>query len=265
MPTRGSLTVVGLGIEVPGHVTQQTLACLETAGEVLYLVSEPVAAEWLERVRPDARSLAHLYELGRDRAEIYAAIVDAILERVRAGAAVCVAFYGHPGVFVNPSHDAIARARDEGFAARMLPGISADACLFADLGVDPADSGCQSYEATDLLVYERSIDPTAALIIWQAGAVGNVAFAPDRDNSGLRSLVEYLRRWYASDHPVVVYEASSYAVVAAATTTVQLSELATTEMWPMATLYLEPVPSRRTARQDGATDETARRADRAAT
>jgi len=31
----------------------------------------------------------------------------------------------------------------------MLPGISAEDCLVADLGIDPASSGCQSYEAND--------------------------------------------------------------------------------------------------------------------
>jgi hypothetical protein len=273
---RGSLTVVGTGIEVPGHVTQQALSCLETADEVLYLVSEPVAAEWIEQVSPNARSLADLYEPGRDRAEIYASIVEAILEPVRQGASVCVAFYGHPGVFVNPSHDAIRRARDEGFAARMLPGVSTDACLFADLGVDPADSGCQSYEATDLLLYERTLDPSAALIIWQAGAVGNLAFAPDGDTSRLPLLVEYLRRWYPPDHRVVLYEASSYAVVGPGMKTVELSALVTTDLWPMATLYLEPVPREPAnemaerlgldaTRQDAAADDAALRAERAAT
>ena len=65
-------------------------------------------------------------------------MAEAILEPVRAGKRVCAAFYGHPGVFVLPSHDAISRARAEGFEATMLPGVSAEDCLVADLGVDPA-------------------------------------------------------------------------------------------------------------------------------
>jgi hypothetical protein len=46
----------------------------------------------------------------------------------------------------------------------MLPAISAEDCLFADLGVDPADHGCPSYEATDFLVHgaaHRSCDGEA--------------------------------------------------------------------------------------------------------
>jgi uncharacterized protein YabN with tetrapyrrole methylase and pyrophosphatase domain len=275
-PALGSLTVVGTGIEVPGHVTEQARAALESADEVLYLVADPVAAHWIERVSANARPLHDLYQPGLPRAEIYASIVDAILERLRRGGSVCVVFYGHPGVFVNPSHEVIRRARAEGYEARMQPGISAEDCLFADLGIDPSDSGCQSYEATGLIAYNRVIDPTAALVIWQAGAIGNLSFVPDGDLSRLPLLVEYLRKWYPPDHPIVVYEASAYPVVGPSVETVALSDLAATEIWPMTTLYLEPLPGKParemverlgldTRRQEGAGDESAPPADRAAT
>ena len=37
----------------------------------------------------------------------------------------------------------------------MLPAISAEDCLFADVGIDPAMTGCQSYEATDFMINGR--------------------------------------------------------------------------------------------------------------
>ena len=197
--------------------------CLETADEVLYLLADPVAGAWVEKVNPNARSLHHLYRPGVDRDETYAAVVDEILEGVRRGHDVCAAFYGHAGVFVNPSHTAIRRAREEGFEARMLPGISADACLFADLGIDPAHAGCQSFEATELLLFEHDLDPTAALVIWQAGVVGNFTFAPDGDTSRVPVLVDYLLRRYPPDHPVVLYEASTYAICGPLVETVPLA------------------------------------------
>ena len=43
--------------------------------------------------------------------------------------------------------------------------MSAEDCLFADLGLDPAVVGCAQYEATDLLIYGRRPDPSAALIV----------------------------------------------------------------------------------------------------
>src|SRR5439155_2475209 len=99
-------------------------------------------------------------------------ITRTIVRQRRARQDVSAALYGHPGVFVYPSHEAVSRARADGFAARMLPAVSAEDCLFADLGVDPGATGCQSYEATDFLLRQRQVDPTAALILWQVSVIG---------------------------------------------------------------------------------------------
>src|SRR5437899_1041057 len=106
-------------------------------------------------------------DLKRIRDETYDDIVAEILSAVRSGTRVCVALYGHPGVFARPAHEAVRRARAEGFPARMLPAVSAEDCLFADLGVDPGENGCQSYEATDFLLRKREVDVSAALVLWQ--------------------------------------------------------------------------------------------------
>ena len=95
-----------------------------------------------------------------------------MLRDVRAGHVVLGIFYGHPGVFVSPSHRAIAIAREEGYKARMLPGVSAEDYLFADLGFDPACEGCVTYEASDLLIRNRPLNPSSHNIIWQVGAIG---------------------------------------------------------------------------------------------
>ena len=168
--SRGSLVVVGTGIELGSHLTQASREEIESADVVLCLAAEPVANAWLASLNANVRSLHSHYRLGEDRAQAYAAMTEEILAEVRAGRRVCVAFYGHPGVFVTPSHDAVRRAREEGFASRMLPAISAEDCLFADLGIDPARCGCQSYEATDFLVRHRVVDTTAALVLWLAAA-----------------------------------------------------------------------------------------------
>jgi uncharacterized protein YabN with tetrapyrrole methylase and pyrophosphatase domain len=241
---RGSLTVVGTGIQLGTQLTAEARSCLEAADEVLYLVADPPVVSLVERLNPRARSLHTHYEPGASRKRTYAAITEEILERVRAGADVCVAFYGHPGVFVDPSHKAISRARAEGYAARMLPAVSAEDCLFADLGVDPGRSGCQSYEATDFVLRRRQIDASAALILWQVGVVGNLAYAPEGDTSHVHVLVELLQAQYPSDHGTVLYEASLYPGCDPVIQHVSLSELAQAEISPMATLYVPPAYER---------------------
>lgn len=99
-----------------------------------------------------------------------------MLQAVRDGLKVVGIFYGHPGVFTLPSRRAIEIARSEGYSAQMLPGISAEDCLFADLLVDPSFAGAQSVEATDLLLKERPLLTTSHVIIWQVGCVGRSDF-----------------------------------------------------------------------------------------
>ena len=136
----GSLVVVGTGIGF-ARITLEARAAIAAADAVLYLVPDHVSATGIEALNPRAQSLHGLYEEGAPHRAAYERMAEAILEPVRAGKRVCAAFYGHPGVFVLPSHDAIRRARAEGFDATMLPGVSAEDCLVADLGVDPAAHG----------------------------------------------------------------------------------------------------------------------------
>lgn len=95
-----------------------------------------------------------------------------MLREVRNGLDVVGAFYGHPGVFVNPSHRALAIAKSEGYRAKMLPGVSAEDCLFADLCIDPANPGCLTYEASDFLLREKPLNIYCHLVLWQVGCIG---------------------------------------------------------------------------------------------
>ena len=237
----GSLTVVGTGIRLGTHLTREARLLLETADVVLSLVAEPVMESVLERLNPNTRSLHGLYELGARRSEAYEAMAEEILRHVREGKNVVVAFYGHPGVFVAPSHAAIRMARAEGYAASMLPGISAEDCLFADLGVDPARFGCQSYDATDFLVHRRRIDPTAAVVLWQIGTVGSVIASATAQPTGLPVLIEVLLEYYPPEHEVTVYEASPYPGFDPLVRTVGLGELSAEHVTALSTLYVPPL------------------------
>src|SRR6476660_8007636 len=132
---RGSLTIVGTGIQVNMQTTPEARAAITQAEQVLYLVANRPTGYWISQLNPTSESLEHLYEPGKNRFVAYQEIIDSILMYVQKDLRVCVVFYGHPGVFVYSSHEAIRHAREAGFSARMLPGISAEDCLFADLCV----------------------------------------------------------------------------------------------------------------------------------
>lgn len=237
---RGSLTVVGTGIGVYGQTTLAALSSIQAAEKVLYLVADPVTERWILELKPGSESLQTFYQVGKDRLTTYLEMTDRILSCVRAGWRVCLVLYGHPGVFVFPSHEAVIRARSEGFEARMLPGVSAEDCLFADLGVDPGREGCQSFEATDFLVYHRKFDLTAALILWQVGMVGQVGYGPIHPEKGLAILCESLADTYGKDHTVVLYEAARYPVCDPIIIGVPLSDAPSTPVSALATMYVPP-------------------------
>jgi uncharacterized protein YabN with tetrapyrrole methylase and pyrophosphatase domain len=237
----GSLTIVGTGIRLIGHCTIEARTYLEQADKVLYLVADPVTTRWIESLNPTAESLHSFYEQGKDRRASYFAMVERILSEVRRGLKVCAAFYGHPGVFVNPSHEAIRQARVEGFDARMLPGISAEDCLFADLGLDPASCGCQSFEATDFLVYKRQFDTRSALILWQIGIIGDLTYNRSPNTArGLQVLTERLLQFYDPKHNTIIYQASMYPICDSVLESVPLERLPETPATQMSTLYVPP-------------------------
>jgi len=226
MAKDGKLVVVGSGIKAVGQFTLEAQAHIQQADIVLYAAADPVTDMWIEKQNPNSFDLYQYYANDKNRIVTYVQMVERMLDEVRAGKYVCAVFYGHPGVFVTPSHNAIAIARREGYEAEMLPGISAEDCLYADLGVDPSIPGLQIFEATDLLLRQRRIDPTMNLIVFQVGCVGDVGFKfHGFENKNFGMLVDYLEEVYGPDHEVVNYVASMFNMAETTMATHKISDL----------------------------------------
>ncbi|MFD4531960.1 SAM-dependent methyltransferase [Kitasatospora sp. NPDC058397] len=208
--TKGELTVLGSGIEAAGF-TRADERLLREADHVFHCVADPVTVVRIKAWRPDSYDLGVLYDDAKDRYLTYVQMSEAILHFVRAGRRVAAVFYGHPGVFVLSSHRAVRIARREGHAAVMRPGISALDVLCADLGVDPSSPGMQTFEASDLLIRGRRIDPGLHLVLWQVGLVGELGYQRTGFfNHRLPVLVDRLEEVYGPDHPVVNYIGARY-------------------------------------------------------
>lgn len=241
MAANGSLACVGLGMLLGGHLTPRARSHLETADVAFAAVSDPLVELWLQQLRPDIRSLQPLYAEGKSRHQTYREMVEVMLVEARAGKRVCGVFYGHPGVFAQAPHAAIALAREAGIAAVMEPGISAEDCLYADLGIDPGRVGCQHYEATQFLLYRRRVDPAAYLVLWQVGLAGDRSYRRFATGPAHRQLlVDRLREDYPAEHPVVVYEAATLPIATPRVDTVALRDLAGVDLHMHSTLVVPP-------------------------
>jgi uncharacterized protein YabN with tetrapyrrole methylase and pyrophosphatase domain len=245
-PSGGGLTIVGTGIRFGIQTTPEARAAIESADEVLYLGAETLGDEWLSTLNGSSESLAPLYadgvERGEQRSTIYGAMADRVLDRVRAGRRVCLALYGHPMLFASPARLAAERAEAEGFPVRVLPGVSAEDCLLADLRFDPGGRGLQSYEATRFLEVGPAVEPGAGLVLWQIGALGSrhgIVGPPASDC--VEALARRLLQHYPPDHEIVLYRASEYAAFQPRIDRLQLRNLPVAVIDPMATLFVPPV------------------------
>jgi Tetrapyrrole (Corrin/Porphyrin) Methylases len=231
---------VGTGIRTGLQTTTEARSAIRHADIVLYLTTDPLADAWVRRLNPIARSLTKHYTIGRPRRQAYDLMVQEILAELRRGLDVCAVFYGHPGVFVSPSHEAIAAAREMGYPAVMFPAVSAEDCLVADLGIDPGAEGWQSYEATDFLMHRRAIDTATPLVLWQVSMIGAWHTVSRPNVEGLAILAERLGQLYGPRHEVVLYEAAEYPIGDPLIVRLPVEELAEAGVTPMATLYVPP-------------------------
>ena len=241
MAEKGSLVCVGVGMTLGSHITPLARSYIDNADVVFTGLSDGVIELWLAKMHPDVRSLQTFYREGKPRSDTYQQMVDAMLNEVRAGRRVCGAFYGHPGVFALPTHKAIEIARREGYFAHMEPGVSAEDCLYADLGIDPGKYGCQHYEASQYMLYRRRIETSAYLVLWQIGVAGDQSLARFSTGAAYRQvLVDVLARDYDLNHEVILYKAVTLPMHRPRIERLRLGDLPAAQVDTQVTLVIPP-------------------------
>ena len=237
----GNLVCVGIGMTLGAHICPIARSYIEEADVVFSGVSNGIVELWLQEMHNDVRSLQQYYSEGKSRNITYQEMIEVMLTEVRAGRKVVGAFYGHPGVFAYAPHKSIEIAKSEGFEARMIPGISAEDCLFADLGIDPGKFGCAQYEASQLMFYQRKIDPSAYLILWQVGIAGDQTLAKFSTTKAYRQvLIDLLAEDYPLEHQVILYEAAVLPIDTVRIETIALKDFINIELSQHTTMVIPP-------------------------
>lgn len=239
---KGRIACVGLGMVLGSHLSPLARSHIEQADVVFAGLSDGIVEMWLESMHPDVRSLQPHYGRGeKSRMATYREWVEVMMREVRAGRKVCGAFYGHPGIFAWSPHEVIRVARQEGYEAIMEPGISAEDCLYADLGIDPGRHGCQHYEASQLLLFETPLNPHAYLVLWQVGVVGDRSLRCLSTGPEYRQvLADVLARDYPPDHEIVIYRGATLPIQPPRIRRVALKDLAATDITAEETVVLGP-------------------------
>ena len=241
----GILAVVGSGIKSGCDFTSEAISLIKHADKVFYCVADPVTEIYIKTLSPYAKDLYVFYSNDKERYHTYVQMAELLLHEVRKGLKVVAVYYGHPGVFVLPSHRAVQIARKQGLRAFLVPAVSALDCLVADVDFDPSFPGLQILEATDMLLRKRPILTDRHIVIWQVGCVGNPGY---RRQGYLKEhfavLLDYLEEFYSTDQEIIHYIGSQFPTVTSVIECIPLSQFRSPEISKqvtgISTFYIAP-------------------------
>lgn len=240
--SRGSLLCLGLGITLGSQLTILAREQLAAADVVFFHSNSHYLAGFLQQINPNLVDLQPFYQAGQPRSNSYQAMLDAVIAAVSAGQNVVWACYGHPGIASWPPHQAIRQLKAIGYSARMEAGIGADACLYADLGIDPMAEGCQQFEASQFLFYQHTVDVSAYLLLWQVAIAGDFSLTRlESDSRYIEILVQHLQQWYPPSHQVIMYEAADLPIWQHRAEYITLAELPKATLNQITTLVIPPL------------------------
>lgn len=246
------LALVGTGIKTISHLTEEAKGYICSCDKVLYLVNEPLLESYLKRNAKVAESFESIYFNSKLRKTIYDNIAKKIHDEFEKVNSLCVVIYGHPCIFATPGLLALSTIKT-GFNVKTVvcPAISALDCLYSDLRFDPAIGGTQLFDATEYLVYEKTIETTSHVIFMQIGMVGNLGLPTNTTNTEAMNFIkDKLIKAYKKNKIAIIYEAALYPHTSPKVTEFELCNLDKQDFTPLSTLYIPPEESRKTTNFD---------------
>jgi hypothetical protein len=242
------ITIVGLGLAGVGQVTREAEAAIRGANEVLYLDTGVATGTWLRTLCPKVVSLWDAcYQPDRPRLDVYHDVAARVLEAALAHPPVVFAVQGHPLTGTYAPFLVRDAAAVLGLGCDVQPGVSSMDGVMVALGLDPTAMGLQTYEATDLLLRRRPLQPDVPCFLWSVGVV-ETRLHTDRPSRPERfeRLRLHLRRWYPGDHPVHAVFVSPHPLAPTTVKVFPLDRIGEHGDWLHhgVTVYLPPVRPR---------------------
>lgn len=220
--------IVGLGMVAQRQITYEVDRALQRCRTIFLLHGDSLVHDYVAtRYRAEVEDLGELYVNGADHAAIYQEMAARVLAAAEVSGPVSLATYGHPLVYVAASRQICTDGRGRGLSVHVLPGISALDALLVDLELDPAVEGLQMYEATDLLLRERPLQPDVPLFVWQIGALERFVYETEQTEQQFERFTDYLCGFYPRTHGVIVARTATLPVARSRLIEIQLSELPT--------------------------------------
>lgn len=209
------LWIAGLGIQTAAQVTREVEHAIRASKEVLYLDTGVATRALLEALCPRVTPLYDQSYSGQGpRLSAYEHMAACVIDAAMDHPPVTFAIHGHPLVAVHAPFLVLELARLLSLRVTVLPGISAIDTILADLRVDPVVHGVQMYEATDLLLRRRPLQPDVPAIIWQIGPLETCLHSmhvslPER----FARFIGHLLQFYPARHEVAAIYCSPHPLL----------------------------------------------------
>jgi uncharacterized protein YabN with tetrapyrrole methylase and pyrophosphatase domain len=241
------IAIVGIGISGAHQMTGEVEETLRRCNVTFVTDTGTGAMARLDELCPRAVNLAAGQQVGSHRLSIYRLIASEVVAAAVAEPPVAFATYGHPNMYCFPTALIQRAAVVLDLEVKVLPGISFLDTLLADIGVDPGFDGLQMYEATDLLIRRRPLQPDVSCVITQAPATLDAYNRPgERNLENLTRLQEYLLTFYPENHEVLLVTSAPHPLLEPLVNPVALGSLAAALMplTQLGTLFIPPTEHR---------------------
>jgi hypothetical protein len=243
-----ALYIAGLGLQTVAQITREVEAAMQLSREVLFLDTGVATKAFLETLCPRVTPLyEQSYSEGRPRVNAYEHMAARVMDAALDHPPVTFAIHGHPLIAAHPPFLILELAHALELPVTVLPGISAIDTILADLRLDPVVHGVQMYEATDLLLRRRPLQPDVPAIIWQIGPIETCLHSmrvsrPDR----FSRFIAHLQQYYPPQHEVVAIYCSPHPILPPAIFRFALEDMGqyAGEIHSGFTLYVPPRASR---------------------
>jgi tetrapyrrole methylase family protein/MazG family protein len=160
------ITILGLGPGAPGQLTRQAWDVLASAEEVyLRTAQHPVVEDLPETLK--IHSFDDIYQQKDTFDQVYAHIIEKILELGRKPEGVIYAVPGHPFIAEDTGPEIWRRAKEEGIPVQVIEGLSFLEPTFTSLGVDPLPNTAIVDALTLLSGYHPVFPPDAPALVAQ--------------------------------------------------------------------------------------------------
>lgn len=249
--------VIGTGIVAVRQLTHEVERALAGVNEILFLDHGLGVKEHFETICSVVTDLYPTsYREDEQRVRAYDRMTAAVLTAALDHPPVAFAVYGHPKIYVYPTIQISEAAKLLGLRVEVLPGISSLDTILIDLGLDPGIDGLQMYEATDLLLRDRPLQPDVPCLLWQIGPIESSLYSRRRSSPDrFLRLQLHLLRFYPEAHEVTAVQSSGHPLVGPEVTKCAIRDLPEVlpHVSPVATLYV-PALARRTVANDELVD-----------